>query len=130
MVYDSLAVLALLLLATSAAMLAGFRDITAGRDVLVTAWLLVVWFLYLAWCWRYGGMTVGMRAWRVSIESKNGGRPGWGQCLLRFLVSLLSAAAIGAGFIWSWFDPRKRAWHDMASRTRLWHLPKKKFRSN
>ena len=126
MVYDSLAVLALLLLATSAAMLAGFRDVTAGHDVLFTAWLLLVWFLYLAWCWRSGGMTIGMRAWRVSIENKEGGQPGWWQCLSRFLVSLLSAAAVGAGFIWSWFDPEKRAWHDMASGTRLWHLPKKK----
>ena len=39
MVYDSLAVLALLLLATSAAMLAGFRDVTPGHDVLFTTWL-------------------------------------------------------------------------------------------
>lgn len=124
MVYDSFAVLALLLLATSAVMLAGFREVTAGHDVLFTAWLLLVWFLYLAWCWRSGGMTIGMRAWRVSIESENGGRPGWGQCLLRFLVSLLSAALAGAGFIWSLFDSQKRTWHDMASGTRLFHQPK------
>lgn len=125
MVYDSFAVLALMLLATSAAMLAGFRDVSAGRDVLFTAWLLLVWFLYLAWCWRSGGMTIGMRAWRVSIEYQDGGRPGWARCLLRFLVSLLSAAVLGAGFLWSLFDRDKRCWHDMASATRLWHLPKR-----
>lgn len=124
MVYDSLAVLALLLLATSAAMLAGFRDVTAGHDALFTAWLLLVWFLYLAWCWRSGGMTIGMRAWRVSIERNDGGRPGWGQCLLRFLVSLLSATALGIGFAWSLFNRKRLCWHDMASGTRLWHLPK------
>ena len=126
MVYDSLAVLALLLLATSAAMLAGFRDVTAGHDALFTAWLLLVWFLYLAWCWRSGGMTIGMRAWRVSIDRKDGGRPGWGQCLMRFLVSLLSATALGAGFFWSLLNRQRLCWHDMASNTRLWHVPKTK----
>lgn len=124
MIYDSFAVLALLLLATSAAMLAGFRNVTAGQDALFTAWLLLVWFLYLAWCWRNGGMTIGMRAWRVCIESDDGSRPGWGACLLRFLVAMLSAAALGAGFIWSWFDRHNRCWHDIASGTRLWHQPK------
>ena len=125
MLYDSIAVLALLLLATSAAMLTGFRDVTAGRDALFTGWLLLVWFLYLAWCWRSGGMTIGMRAWRVCIERIDGGRPGWGQCLLRFLVALLSAAALGAGFVWSLFDRQKRCWHDIASGTGLWHRPKR-----
>ena len=125
MFYDSIAVLALLLLATSAAMLTGFRDVTAGRDALFTGWLLLVWFLYLAWCWRSGGMTIGMRAWRVCIERIDGERPGWGQCLLRFLVALLSSAALGAGFIWSLFDGQKRCWHDIASGTVLWHRPKR-----
>lgn len=124
MVYDGLAVVALLLLATSAAMLAGFREVMAGRDFLFTAWLFLVWFVYLAWCWRGGGMTIGMRAWRVSIERADGGRPGWGQCLVRFVVSLLSAGLLGVGFAWSIFDSKGLTWHDLASRTRLWHQPK------
>lgn len=118
MLYDLLAVVALLLLATALALPLSSGEVTAGRDPLFTVYLLATWFLYLAWFWRRG-MTVGMRAWRVLIEREPGGAPGWGRCLLRFLVSLLSAACLGLGFWWSLFDPQKRTWHDMASGTRL-----------
>lgn len=118
MFYDAAVVISLLMVATGLAMLAGFGGRTAMQDPLFTAWLAAFWFLYLAWCWRRG-MTVGMRAWRVRIESEDGSRPGWGQCLIRFIASLLSAAAGGMGFLWSLIDRRSRTWHDIISRTRL-----------
>jgi uncharacterized RDD family membrane protein YckC len=120
MVYDAFAVLALLLLATALAMAAGFREVTALRDPLFTAYLLLVWFGYLAGCWRYGGMTLGMRAWRVMIETGSGERPGWGACLLRFVTALASAAAAGLGFAWALLRDDRQTWHDLASGTRLW----------
>jgi uncharacterized RDD family membrane protein YckC len=119
MAYDTVAVIALLMLATALAMAAGFRELSPLRDPAYAAGLLLTWFAYLAWCWRRGGMTLGMRAWRVRIERVAGGRPGWGACGLRFLVSLLSAAAAGLGFLWSLFDPQRRCWHDILSNTRL-----------
>jgi uncharacterized RDD family membrane protein YckC len=119
MLYDGVVVVSLLMLATTLAMLAGFGGRTAMKDPFFTAYLLAVWFLYLAWCWSKGGMTVGMRAWRVKIENSDGLRPGWGSSLLRFVVSLVSAALAGLGFLWSLFDTRKRTWHDILSGTRL-----------
>lgn len=118
-VYDSIVVIALMMLATMLAMLAGFGGRTAMKDPVFTGYLLLVWFLYLAWCWHQGGMTVGMRAWRVRIEDKHGRRPGWGVCALRFLVSLLSTILVGLGFLWSLADKGKRTWHDILSGTRL-----------
>ena len=118
MLYDGVILVALWLLATAIALLAGSGPVTAGRDAWFTVYLLLIWFFYLAWFWRKG-MTVGMRAWRVVIEDANGSRPGWGACLLRFGVSLLSAACLGLGFAWSLFERRKRSWHDLASGTRL-----------
>jgi uncharacterized RDD family membrane protein YckC len=119
MAYDAAAVVALLMLVTALIMLAGFRELSATRDPLYAAGLLSTWFLYLGWCWRHGGMTLGMRAWKVRVETLRGGMPGWGVCLLRFAVSLLSGAAAGVGFLWSLFDPQRRCWHDIASGTRL-----------
>lgn len=107
------------MLAALLAMLAGFGGRTAMQDPVYTAYLVSVWFLYLAWCWHKGGMTVGMRAWRVRIVDAEGNRPGWGRSVIRFLVSLVSAACAGLGFLWSLFEPRKRTWHDMLSGTRL-----------
>ena len=118
-VYDSAIVMALLMLATMLAMFAGFGGRTAMKDPFYTAYLLSIWFFYLTWCWHKGGMTVGMRAWRVRIEDENGNRPGWGQCTIRFLTSLLSAAAAGIGFAWALIDSRNRTWHDILSGTRL-----------
>lgn len=121
MAYDAVAVVALWLFATALAMVAGFRELSVVRDPLYTLYLLLVWFAYLAWCWHRGGMTLGMRAWRVQIEGEAGRLPGWTACALRFAVSLLSAAVVGLGFAWSLFDREKRTWHDILSRTRLLH---------
>jgi uncharacterized RDD family membrane protein YckC len=118
-VYDFVIVISLLMLATLLAMLAGFGGRTAMKDPAYTIYLLSIWFFYLAWCWHKGGMTVGMRAWRVKIEDESGNRPGWGKSTIRFLASLLSAAAVGIGFAWSLFDSRKRTWHDILSGSRL-----------
>lgn len=119
MIYDALVVVALLLLATALALLAGSGKVTAGRDPLFSLYLSTVWFLYFAWCWRRGGMTVGMRAWRIVLSSEDGSHVGWGQCAIRFLVAILSAACLLLGFLWALFDSSKRTWHDRASRTVL-----------
>ena len=107
-----------MLLATAVALLAGSGQVMAGRDLPFTLYLAAVWFFYLAWFWRRG-MTVGMRAWKVVLQDVSGEEPGWGQCLVRFLVSLTAAAFAGIGFARSLFEADRRTWHDMASKTRL-----------
>lgn len=124
MLYDSLAVVAILILATGAAMLLGMDNRTAGKDPAFTLGLLLTWFLYLGWCWNRIGMTLGMRAWRVEIQAEDDGRPGWGQCVIRFLVSLVSAGVAGLGFLLCLFRKDRQTWHDRASRTRLVFRPK------
>jgi len=119
MLYDAIVVIALLMLATAVAMLAGMGNQTALHDPAYTAVLALIWFFYLVWCWHKGGMTLGMRAWRVCITDERGGLPGWKHCAVRFLVSILSAALAGLGFAWSLIDQKDRTWHDMASGTSL-----------
>jgi len=120
MAYDAVAVIALLMAGTALAMLAGFRELSVLRDPGYAVYLLLIWCLYFLWCWRQGGMTLGMRAWRVRIENVTGGRPGWRRCLARFGAAWLSVAALGIGFAWSLFDAEKRCWHDRLSGTRLY----------
>ena len=120
----------------------------AAGDPLYLAYLLVVLFVYFGWCWTRGGQTLAMRAWKVRVEREDGGALGWRHALLRYLggllalacallaarsahlanlpgsVQLLSALAGGAaGFLWALFDPRRRAWPDILSATRLVRLP-------
>ena len=118
-IYDGVVIIALLMLATALAMLAGLGNQTAMQDPIYTAYLVAIWFIYLLWCWHRGGMTLGMRAWHVCITDEKGKPPGLGSCAIRFLVSIPSAAVAGLGFLWPLFDSEKRTWHDMASGTQL-----------
>ncbi|NND43744.1 MAG: RDD family protein [Xanthomonadales bacterium] len=117
--YDSVIVVGLLLAAAALASPLDRGNQHALRDPVFTLYLLGVWYLYLAWCWQHGGMTVGMRAWGVRLHSTDGSRPGWWTSLVRFAVALASAACVGLGFAWSLFDGQRRCWHDIASNTGL-----------
>lgn len=119
MIYDALVVIVLLMVATAVAMLWQMGNPVAGKDMLFSFYLAVVWFLYLAWCWRHGGMTLGMRAWRVRLVAESGEPVSWKLCVLRFAGGLLSALPLGLGYFWSVVDRDGLAWHDRLSQSRL-----------
>ena len=119
MLYDAVIMLALLIVATAIALPFGDINKVALHDFWFTLWLFVVCFFYLAACWRYGGMTMGMRAWRVRLVSCDEQVISWPRCLLRFLVGLISLGAFGLGILWALVDSKNRGWHDLAARTLL-----------
>ena len=119
MLYDTVILLGLLILAAAVALPFGDVNKVAMRDFWFTLWLLAVCFAYLAGCWRYGGMTVGMRAWRVRLVSADDQIVSWPRCLLRFFVGVVSLGALGLGILWALVDSKNRGWHDLAARTIL-----------
>ena len=119
MLYDLVIITVILMAVTALLLLTPLREQRVINDVLPTGIMVITWFLYLAWCWRRDGLTLGMRAWRVRLISFDNRPPTWGRCLVRFLVSILSFACLGAGFFRALFDPQARTWHDLASNTRL-----------
>lgn len=94
----------------------GGRAVAPG-DPAFRAYLLVVAFAYYAISWRFGGQTIGMRAWKIRIVSTR--TIGWPRLALRFAVALAGTALFGAGLWWSLLDPMKRMWHDLAAGTRV-----------
>jgi len=54
--------------------------------------LAVLVFAYFGWSWTRSGQTLGMRAWRIRLESGNGAALNWFDSLVRFLF--------GAGLAW------------------------------
>lgn len=80
---------------------------------------------FYGYFWRRNGQTLAMQAWRIRLESVDGGRPSWKQCLIRLAVGALSLLCFGLGFFWLWFDRDRRTWHDRASGTRVVQLPKR-----
>jgi len=119
MIYDAIILLGLLILASAVALPFGNINKVAFHDLWFTLWLLTVCCLYLAGCWRYGGMTVGMRAWKIRLVSSDGTPVSWPRCLLRFLVGAVSLAIFGLGILWALIDQKNRGWHDLAARTVL-----------
>ena len=123
MLYDGVILFGLLILGSAVALPFGSVNKVALRDFWFTLWLLIVCFAYLGSCWRYGGMTVGMRAWKIKLVGDETPTLSWPGCLLRFLVGLFSLAIFGLGIFWALVDKKKRGWHDLAARTVLIKSP-------
>jgi len=127
MIYDSLPVLALWLLASALILL-----VRGGVPILpwsLAFWLqlLTLWLVtggYAVSAWRRGGQTLGMRPWRLRVRALDGGVPAVSHLWLRYALAQLSLACFGLGFLWSLIDGERRCWHDAASRTCLLREPK------
>jgi len=120
--YDSLIAAALLFLVTVSWLpFTGGEAITAAdpRHFFYQLSLLMTIWLYLTLSWRFGGQTLGAKAWRVRLVSENSTAVGWWQGTVRVIVALAGLAALGVGFLWSVFHPHRATWHDLASQTRL-----------
>lgn len=121
--YDLFPLIAILM-ATGAAAMAG----TNGQLDYHAWWyrllLLGVIAAYYVLSWRYGGQTIGMRAWRLRVVGRDGRPPGWSAALLRFAMALVSLAALGLGLLWCLWQPERRGWHDLASGTLLMREPR------
>lgn len=122
MLYDTVIMLGLLILASAIALPFGNVNKVAFQDFWFTLWLLLICFAYYGSCWRYGGMTVGMRAWHLRLVRSDGQLISWPVCCLRFLVGSVSLAVFGLGILWALVDKKSRCWHDLAARTLLTKL--------
>ncbi len=104
-------------------------DPSYGRaHPLFTLYLFMVSFFFFGWFWTHGGQTLGMKVWHIRVQNRGGGPITLWQAALRFLVAILSWAALGLGFLWSLIDKQKLTWHDRYSMTELVVLPKRKHK--
>lgn len=86
--------------------------------------LLLSAFAFFAFFWTRGGVTLGMQAWRLRVQTPDGRSITLTQAAVRFVVACLSIAAFGLGYLWILFDAERRSWSDIASGTRVVALPK------
>jgi len=79
---------------------------------LLTLWLLIVTGAYFVVSWVRVGATVGSRAWKFRLVRDDGTRVDTRTACLRFVLALVSLAALGCGFWYAWLDDERRTWHD------------------
>ncbi len=90
-----------------------------GHHLPLQLYLLLAPVAFFTWFWMHGGQTLGMRAWRLKLLSRDGNPPSLRQSLVRCAAALLSMLALGLGYLWILFDPDRLSWHDRLSGTRL-----------
>jgi uncharacterized RDD family membrane protein YckC len=150
-----------LLLATALAFVATFAmlPLTRGEAILPStqgllghgyrAVVAVVVFAYFGWSWTRSGQTLGMKAWRIRLETDDGRRLGWAGAMVRFVLGAAVAwiAVLGAWYVshpgsllahagaaamlapallnfgWILIDPAGRSLQDVAGGTRVLNRP-------
>ncbi|NND54092.1 MAG: RDD family protein [Gammaproteobacteria bacterium] len=124
--YDWLLVLAVMMV-VSIPVVALRGDAIATGNALYQAALMLIAGVFFCGFWVRGGQTLGMRAWRLRLISDHGaaGEVSVPAAARRYLSAWLSVMLLGLGFVWSLFDPQRRAWHDRWSGTRIVVLPKR-----
>jgi uncharacterized RDD family membrane protein YckC len=131
MLYDLLVVLALLFIVTALFLpFTGGEAITPGDSAalerIYQATLLLVIVLFFCVFWTRRGQTIGMLAWRLRVERRDGRPLTWRDALVRLGGACVSIAALGLGYWWIWIDRDRLAWHDRWSGTRVVVVPKKR----
>ncbi len=122
-VYDALLLIALWIAATAVLMPFSHGAIHSGTHW-YQLYLLVVAFPFFGWFWTHGGQTLGMRAWRLRVFTRNGTALTWRHALLRYLAAVVGVGACAIGLLWCLIDPDKRALQDIVSGTRVLRMPK------
>ena len=123
-IYDMMLIIALLMVSTGIITM-GFNDGESVQGPLFQSFLFILVYLFLSFFWMRNGQTLGMLAWRLRVQTTEGERLNAKQCLLRYIVGILSLLAGGVGFLWMFISKQKMTWHDMASGTHVVELPKR-----
>jgi len=102
MVYEALVVMAILFAASFFFFSAtGFRAEGLTRHLFQT-YLALVLSLYFVWCWRRGGQTLPMKAWKLRLVRHDGAPVEVRRAIARYIVAALAfgSGAVAATLLW------------------------------
>ncbi|MCZ6642855.1 MAG: RDD family protein [Gammaproteobacteria bacterium] len=116
MVYDTILVVALLAF-TLTPIVAINDSYVYGAPVQTLLFLEIYGFFAYFWLTRH--QTLGMLAWRLTIETLNQKPLTLNQVTLRWVGALASFLCLGLGYLWQLFDKQSRSWSDLLSSTRV-----------
>jgi uncharacterized RDD family membrane protein YckC len=122
-IYDCLIIIALSFAVTALWMLITGTKQAVGPVYQSTLFISV--FCFFGFFWTRSGQTIGMIAWRIRVQSKEGLSITWPQALIRFFTALFSFAIFGLGYLWMLLNDEKLTWQDKTSNTEIVYLPKK-----
>jgi uncharacterized RDD family membrane protein YckC len=124
MFYDTLLLLSVLLITIAFALMLSKGTFTYHNPFFRTL-LFLLCFMFYSWFWLHGGQTLGMRAWRMRLQQRDGRPITLWQALVRFMVAIPSLGLGGLGLFWMLVDRERMTLHDRLSGTVVVLLPKK-----
>ena len=125
MVYDGLLIFGTLMLATVPFIATrGGAIVEPADNTAYQVTMLLVIYAFFVFFWTYGGQTLGMRAWRLRVETWDGQIPTFSRATLRFVLAVVSLVPFGLGFFWQLWDKDRLTLHERYSGTRMVYYPK------
>ena len=118
MIYDAILVAALMLF-TLIPIVAINNGYVLGAAVQTLLFLELYGFF--AYFWLTRRQTLGMLAWRLTIQMTDGQPMRLNHVTLRFIGAFAGLLCFGLGYIWILFDKQHRSWSDLWSSTRVVH---------
>ena len=121
-IYDVLPMIPLAMVVSAVFLWINGGQTVERSPLLGTLEWLTIWALagaYFVLSWRRGGMTLGMRPWRLRVLAADGRPAGVRALWLRYAV-----ASVTPGLCWRWclVDAERRGLHDLAAGTLLVRL--------
>ncbi len=117
--YDGLILAALVFAAAGLFMIAVDYPHRPHLKPALQALVLSVVALYLVGFWCVGGQTVGMKTWRMRLQTRTGRPVGFRLALARFVLAAVGLSLGGIAIWWAWLDPQRQFLHDRLLGTRL-----------
>ena len=115
--YDLLSISVLVYFASFLPIILSGTSIQAG-NIELQLFIIMIAVFYFFYCFKKG-RTFGMQAWRLELQSENGGKISNYQILIRIIGGIFSFLFFGIGYLFILFNQRKRSLHDIASKTYL-----------
>ncbi len=107
------------LLSLAIAFVAGFcfiyllGDATHGvKRYLFAGYIYLCLGAYFVYCWVQGGQTLGMKTWRLQLQTITAKPISKGVAVKRYLLATVSLSFLGLGFLWRLIDGDKQYLHD------------------
>jgi uncharacterized RDD family membrane protein YckC len=89
-----------------------------GSEALANLVNTVIGVLYYGYMEGVRGQTLGKMALGIRVmDADSGAVIGLGRGIGRYFARILSAIALGIGYLWMLWDPRKQCWHDKLVRS-------------
>ncbi|HZV62571.1 MAG TPA: RDD family protein [Methylophilaceae bacterium] len=116
--YDSLLVLALLIVATFLFVAVFGQATHPPLRYVLQFYLWCVAGVYFSWCWSRG-RTLAMQAWKIRLINATGDFLSLRQAMQRYVFATAGLLCVGIGFWWALFDRDCRFLHDRVIGSRL-----------